>query len=160
MCWAIYCRWGKLYLGGRMAFRISSFSCLVASVEADFGLGGGGTGPESTGCWGLTLRGRPCSEKYTMLHVVYCKHLMLTILSKYFLNSWLFIYFFTLQICNLTQYIKSHSHLAGYRFSTRGRWSVTDRPLPHLSCVKYEKRLTQQQTSLTDVVMLMLPHGQ
>lgn len=33
-----------------MALRISSFCCLVASVVADFGLGGGGTGEESAGC--------------------------------------------------------------------------------------------------------------
>ena len=42
---------GKLYLGGRMALRISSCCCLVASVAAlDFGLGGGGTGEESADC--------------------------------------------------------------------------------------------------------------
>lgn len=40
----------KNYLGGRIELRSSSFSCLVASVDADFGLGGGGTGVESMGC--------------------------------------------------------------------------------------------------------------
>lgn len=33
-----------------MVFRISSFSCLLASVKADFILGGGGTGAEVAGC--------------------------------------------------------------------------------------------------------------
>lgn len=47
-----------LYLGGRMAFRISSVCCLLASEEGLLGLGGGGTGPLSTICWGLTFKGR------------------------------------------------------------------------------------------------------
>ena len=60
----VFRRWEGAYLGGRMVFRMSSFSCLLASAEGDFGLGGGGMGLESAGCWGFTLRGRPCGEKY------------------------------------------------------------------------------------------------
>lgn len=43
-----------------MAFRISSVCCLLASTEGLLGLGGGGTGPASTICWGLTFKGRLC----------------------------------------------------------------------------------------------------
>ncbi len=41
-----------------MAFRISSVCCLLVSAEGLLGLGGGGTGPLSTICWGLTFKGR------------------------------------------------------------------------------------------------------
>lgn len=49
------------YLGGRMAFKISS-ACFVGSVtqkvEGSLAFGGCGTGPEGPGCWGLTFSGR------------------------------------------------------------------------------------------------------
>lgn len=80
-----------------MALRISSSSCLVASVEVDFGLGGGGTGVELTGCWGLTLKGRPCSKRYFMLHIVYCMYFTVPILIELY-----FSHFFTLWNCLVT----------------------------------------------------------
>lgn len=48
------------YLGGRMAFKISS-ACFVGSgtqEAASLVFGGCGTGPEGPGCWGLTFSGR------------------------------------------------------------------------------------------------------
>lgn len=49
------------YLGGRMAFKISS-ACFVGSgtqeVEGSLVFGGCGSGPEGPGWWGLTFSGR------------------------------------------------------------------------------------------------------
>lgn len=53
-----------------MAFRISSVGCLLVSAEGLLGLGGGGTGPLSTICWGLTFKGRlwvKCERRYEKL---------------------------------------------------------------------------------------------
>lgn len=51
----------SLYLGGRMAFKISS-ACLVGSgtqeVEGSLALGGCVPVPEGPGCWMLTFSGR------------------------------------------------------------------------------------------------------
>lgn len=51
----------SLYLGGRMAFKISS-ACLVGSgtqeVEGSLALGGCGPVPEGPGCWTVTFSGR------------------------------------------------------------------------------------------------------
>lgn len=48
-----------------MAFRTSSVCCLL-TAEGD--LGGGGTGPVTAGCSGLTFKGRACnSENYSRI---------------------------------------------------------------------------------------------
>lgn len=53
------------YLGGRIAFKISS-ACFVGSGTQEMeslDLGGCGIGPEGPGCWGLTFNGRDWEEE-------------------------------------------------------------------------------------------------
>lgn len=53
----------ELYLGGRMAFRMSSFSCLFTFVEAGLSLGGGGEGRKWPAWKGLAFKERLCNVK-------------------------------------------------------------------------------------------------
>lgn len=73
-----------------MAFRISSVCCLLASAEGLLGLGGGGTGPESTICWGLTFKGRLCVKckgrnEYQLLRLYYNNKVYFTVFAGLFL---------------------------------------------------------------------------